>query len=59
MQTIKEEAKKVIDHLPETATWDDIMYEIYVKQKLANAIKAADEDRIMAHEEVKNKFISK
>jgi hypothetical protein len=34
MDTIKEEAKKIIDKLPEQVTWDDIIYEFYVKKKL-------------------------
>jgi hypothetical protein len=32
MSIIKNEAKKLIDKLPEQATWDDIMYEFYVKK---------------------------
>jgi len=32
MSIVKEEAKKLIDKLPEYATWDDIMYELYVKK---------------------------
>ena len=34
MSSIKEEAKRLIDKLPEETTWDDIMYEIYVKKKI-------------------------
>ena len=36
---------------PEHATWDDIMYELYVKQKIEEGIKAADEGRAVPHEE--------
>lgn len=34
MQTIsiKEEARRLVDKLPEESTWDDLMYEIYVRQ---------------------------
>jgi len=32
MSIIKEEAKKLIDKLQDQATWDDIMYEFYVKK---------------------------
>ena len=34
MQSAKQAAKAIIDHLPEQASWDDIMYELYVKQKI-------------------------
>ena len=59
MSIIKKEAKKLIDKLPEKATWDDIMYEFYVKKKLAVALKAADEGRVIAHKEVKKRLLSK
>jgi len=59
MSIIKKEAKKLIDKLPEQATWDDIMYEFYVKKKLAVALKAADEGRVIPHKEVKKRLLSK
>ncbi|MBA7530390.1 hypothetical protein ES705_22596 [subsurface metagenome] len=59
MSIVKEEAKKLIDKLPEHATWDDLMYELYVKKKLAVALKAADEGQVISHEEVKKRLLSK
>ncbi len=53
---IKEEAAKLVRELPEQATWDDLMYEIYVRQKVEEGIKAADEGRVVSHEEVKKRF---
>jgi len=44
--------------LPEHATWDDIMYELYVKKKLAVALKAAEEGHVISHEEVKKSLLS-
>ncbi|QJB28143.1 hypothetical protein [Limnospira fusiformis] len=29
---IKQEAKRLIDELPDNSTWDDLMYSIYVRQ---------------------------
>ena len=34
MATPKQAALNLIDHLPDQANWDDIMYELYVKQKI-------------------------
>ncbi|MBI5555952.1 MAG: hypothetical protein HY920_08900 [Elusimicrobia bacterium] len=59
MGMVKEEAIKLIDKLPEQVTWDDIMYELYVKQKLSVALKAAKEGRVVAHEEVKKRFLAR
>ncbi|MGH8610610.1 MAG: hypothetical protein ACREYF_00820 [Gammaproteobacteria bacterium] len=47
----------MIKKLPEKATWDDIMHEIYVRKKIEAGIKAADEGRIVLHEEVKKRFM--
>ena len=58
MSIAKEEAKKLIEKLPEHATWDDIMYELYVKKKLAVALNAAEEGRVLSHEEVKKRLLS-
>lgn len=33
MSSAKDAARQIIEQLPEQATWDDIMYELYVKQK--------------------------
>lgn len=55
-RNVKEEAEKLVRELPEQATWDDLMYEIYVRQKIEEGIKAADEGRVLPHEEVKRRF---
>ncbi len=59
MNLVKDEAKKLIEKLPDTATWDDIMYELYVKKKIAAGLKAADEGRVVSHEEAKKRLLSK
>ena len=56
MSTAKDEAIKTISRLPEEASWDEIMYKIYVKRKIEEGLKAADEDRTRSHEEVKEMF---
>lgn len=56
MNIAKEEAKKLIDKLPDQASWDDIMYEFYVRKKLEVALKAAEEGRVVPHEEVNKRF---
>lgn len=58
MSTVKEEVRDLAERLPEEATWDDVMYELYVRQKIAAGIKAADEGRVVPHEEVKRRFLS-
>ncbi len=59
MGAIKEQAKKLIDALPDHVTWDDIMYEFYVKQKLGAALKEAAEGKVVPHEKAKEQLFSK
>ncbi len=59
MATIKEEAQKVIQKLPDEASWDDVMYEIYVRKKIDAGIHAADAGKLIPHDQVKKRFLGK
>jgi len=36
---IFEVARRLIDKLPENSTWDDLMYEIYVRQAIESGLR--------------------
>lgn len=57
MQTIKQTAHELIDHLPEQASWDDVMYALYVRQKLERSLQAASEGRVTSQEDAKKRFL--
>ena len=59
MSLVREEAKKLLDTLPDQASWDDIMYEMYVKKKIDEGLKAADEGKLISHEDVRKRFLQK
>ena len=48
---IKREAMKLVEQLPEQASWDDLMYEIYVRQAVERGIAAADAGKVVSHDE--------
>jgi predicted transcriptional regulator len=56
MKSVKEEIRSLVDTLPDDATWDQAMYEIYVRQKIAEGERAIAEGRVVSHEEVKKRF---
>jgi len=56
MGTVKEEARRLIDSMPEQATWDDVMYEFYVKKKLEAALKEVADGEVISHEEAKKEL---
>ena len=35
---IKEEARKLIDKMPDDSTWDDLMHKIYVRQAIESGL---------------------
>jgi predicted transcriptional regulator len=57
MSTVKEASRSIVDNLPEQAIWDDLMYELYVKQKIAAGLEAAADGRTVPHEEVKARLL--
>ncbi len=57
MPTTKRRALEMIKKLPARVSWDDIMYEIYVRKKIEMGIKAGNEGRVVSHEEVKKRLL--
>ena len=58
MHTIKQAAHELIDHLPEQATWDDVMYTLYVRQKLERSLAAAEQGNVTSHEDARKRFLN-
>ena len=53
---IKQEAQRLIEKLPEDATWDDLMYEIYVRQAIEAGLADSETGRTLTVQEVCAKF---
>lgn len=53
---VKEEARRLIDKLPENCTWDDLMYGIYIRQGVETGLADVKAGRIRTVEEVRNRF---
>ena len=43
---VKEEAKRLIERLPEDITWDDLMHEIYVRQSIEAGLAESQAGRV-------------
>ena len=57
MQSVKEMARELIEHLPDTATFDDLMYEFYVRKKIEAGLKAVNEGRTLSHDEARKRLL--
>ncbi len=53
---IKEEAHRPVENLPEDATWDALMYQIYVRQAIAAGIEDSEAGRTVDVKEVRARF---
>jgi hypothetical protein len=59
MRGAKEEARLLLDLLPDHATWDDIMYEFFVKKKLAKALDEASAGDTVSHQIAVQQILAK
>jgi predicted transcriptional regulator len=51
VKSAKDEAREVIETLPEDASFEDIQYHLYVRQKIQRGLEAAKDARTIPHEE--------
>jgi len=58
METLKQEAIKAISKMPESANIDDIMYELYVIDKVKKGREAAERDETISVEDLKKEMQS-
>ena len=58
MQTvnIKKEVQNLLKDLPEDATWDDLMYKIYVRQAIEAGLEDSKTDRTVDVKEIRSRF---
>lgn len=49
----KARARETIDRLPESATWDQVMYELYVREAIDPGLADVAAGRTIPHEQVR------
>jgi hypothetical protein len=53
---IKDIAKELIEKMPDNATWDDLMYEIYVRQAIESGLKDSENGRTIDVKDIRKKY---
>jgi predicted transcriptional regulator len=56
MQPVKQEALNTIDKLPEDVDMDEIMYRLYVIDKIRKGQQAIEDGQTLSHEEMKKEI---
>jgi hypothetical protein len=54
--TIKTEARRIVDQLPDDASWEDLVYQIYVRQSIEAGLRDSAAGRVESVAEVRRSF---
>jgi hypothetical protein len=54
--SVKEEARQLVDGLPEDATWEDIIYLMYLREKRERGVRDSQTGRVSTLDEVRRRF---
>lgn len=55
-KNIKEEAKRLLEKLPDDLTWDDLMHEIYVRQSIEAGLADSEAGKVVEVSDVRKQF---
>lgn len=53
---IREEARQLVERLPDDSSWEDLMYQIYVRQAIETGLADCEADRTLKVEDVRERF---
>ena len=53
---IKEEARRLVEALPDDSTWEDLMYQIYVRETIEFGLADSEAGRVTEVEKVREEF---
>jgi predicted transcriptional regulator len=56
MESPKEEVRKLLDVLPESVSFEDIHYHIYVQEAIRRGLEAAERGELIDQEEVERRM---
>ena len=56
MSTAKEDVRKILDQLPEDASFEDIQYHIYVRQKVLKGLNDVDAGRVVSQRDAEQRM---
>ena len=56
MSTAKEEVRKMLERIPDDASFEDIQYHIYVRGKIESGLRDIKEGHVLSQEEVEQRM---
>jgi hypothetical protein len=55
-QLVKDELRRLVESLPEDATWDDVRYAMYIREQVELGRKSAREQPTFTNDEIRAKY---
>ncbi|MBI2678351.1 MAG: hypothetical protein HYX28_06185 [Candidatus Koribacter versatilis] len=55
--TVKEQAQKVLEALPDSVSTEDLIYEMYVRLEVVAGMRDVDEGRTVSDEDARREFL--
>ena len=52
MSAAKEEIRRILDSLPDDATWEDVQYSIYVRERVERGKAEAADSKLVDQDEI-------
>jgi len=56
---LKSDLISIAEKMPDSATYADAMYQLYVRMKITQGQLAAEQGNVVPHDQVEQKFIQK
>ena len=56
MVNIKETAHQLVDNLPDDSTWEDLMYQIYVREVIEQGLEQSRQDQVHSSQAIREHF---
>jgi predicted transcriptional regulator len=56
MSTAREVVRKMLDQIPDDASFEDIQYHIYVREKIESGLRDIKEGHVLSQEEVEQRM---
>lgn len=55
-ESVKQQAHELLDKLPESTTWDDIVYELAVRRSIERGLNDADSGKLLDMEKIRREY---
>jgi hypothetical protein len=56
MGSAKEEVRRILEQIPDSASFEDIQYHIYVRAKIERGLEDVKQERVIDQEEVERRM---